>query len=40
MSLKSSLNFIFGFRSHAETDFDDFGSEYLGEYETVSETRL
>jgi hypothetical protein len=35
------LNFIFGFSGvidTAETDFGDFRSDYLGEYEAVCET--
>jgi hypothetical protein len=37
------LNFIFGFSSvidTAETDFGDFRSDYLGEYEAICETVL
>jgi hypothetical protein len=32
------LDFIFGFSvviDPAETDFDDFGSDYLGEYDAI-----
>jgi hypothetical protein len=34
------LNFIFGFSGvidHAETDFDDFRSDYLGGHEAICE---
>jgi hypothetical protein len=37
------LDFIFGFSGvidPAETDFDDFWSYYLGEYEAICETVL
>jgi hypothetical protein len=33
------LNFIYGFGT-AETDFGDYRSDYLGEYEAICETVL
>jgi hypothetical protein len=37
------LDFLFGLRGvidPAETDFDDFRSDYLGEYDAICETVL